>query len=1145
MDSSPQTNLTKLLTLLTILAGNRMKTRVLYFALAVAAAAIASSCVKEQAEPMDPEAEITGQVFEASHEVITKSTLDNLTPTWVEGDQISVSGSDETLVCTFVKDTENKFQTEEGGAVESPFYAIYPAADGHSVNRETGVFTATVPSLQKIAAGQNVAQGALVAVAHSETPQLQFKNAVGLVKLNITRPDIAAVKIESINVTDENAEAEYVAGQFTMTLPDEDGDEPTVELVGETGVTSVILNPAEKDGIFNPGEYYATVLPCKLSGIIVTFTRRYTDAEGKTQTESINVKKVLPTEIKRNNGINLGSFFTYEISDAQELLAWNNSYAKWTVWDNVKLTADINCSEIESADWTPNEFKGVFDGNGKTIDNFVIEKAGPAAFFSRLASATVKNLTFGAGCSFSSSAHWDGYATRIYAASLAADVTGNTTLTNVVNKGAVKTTSGATGGSTGNYVGGICAYYRATGNVSGCQNYGEVSFPATPAGHVWCGGIFGYIETGASVANCTNHGHVLFNGTNSGNKSLYLGGITAEARTSSFNTCVNLGTVEINATAAHGGHAFMGGIVGVNDEGKLGEIVGCVNGSETDSTKGAVTNNSNTSGILRIGGFIGYIVTNASDIANTSEVSCFKNYGPITNNGEIGNWAGLGGVAGYIGSITQTNTVSGCENHGTILNTKVKAKVNVGGIVGFIEKANTTVTDCKNHGEIKNIGTSPSGIGVTVAGVVGRIDASTNGENTISLCENHGTISYAAKNESDGTYLSGAAGILGGHAGNYSSNAYQPCTLTIDNCTNTGSVEKTGDGASNMFVGGIAAFLNGTAKSAMHVANVTNCTNDGEILNGSTGAGTWTTYTGGIVGYYHVTGELKGCTNNGSVTNTSSAQIKSSFIHFRLGGIVGSAENGKITDCTNNGEVKDASKTNAGNVGGIVGLATSTPLELTDCDNTNAVSVSFSSESNPYPMCIGGIVGYSAIATTLDGCDNSGNVTNNRTTAANGIYMGGLIGQMAKVNLNISSCLISGTLDNKASGGKATLGGLVGLCYANNITDCHSTMSILNSYSGDNVYVGGLAGQIDQGYKTDISNCSVNATISAGNASYDGMLVGRLTHKPDKGSVTTVTNVYVKGAFNGTPLTSDDYTGCVFGTEDFGVSSEIKYGDFK
>lgn len=98
-----------------------MKTRVFYFALAVAAAAIASSCVKEQAEPMDPEAEITGQVFEASHEVITKSTLVDLTPTWAEGDQISVSGSDETLVCTFVKGTENKFQTEEGGGSRVSF----------------------------------------------------------------------------------------------------------------------------------------------------------------------------------------------------------------------------------------------------------------------------------------------------------------------------------------------------------------------------------------------------------------------------------------------------------------------------------------------------------------------------------------------------------------------------------------------------------------------------------------------------------------------------------------------------------------------------------------------------------------------------------------------------------------------------------------------------------------------------------------------------------------------------------------------------------------------------------------------------------------------------------------------------------------
>ena len=1075
MDSTPRTNLMKHSNLLTILAGNRMKTRVLYFALAVAAAAIASSCVKEQAEPMDPEAEITGQVFEASHEVITKSTLVDLTPTWVEGDQISVSGSDETLVCTFVKGTENKFQTEEGGAVESPFYAIYPAADGHSVNRETGVFTATVPSLQKIDVKkeQNVAQGALVAVAQSETPELQFKNAVGLVKINIARNDIMAVKIEGLG------ENEFVAGQFTMKL--NGNEEPEIALVEGTGVTSVTLNTVENYGMFTPGEYYATVLPCNLSGIKVTFSRKTFkyDENGEvtgTGSETISVQKQSSAEIKRNAGTDLGTFFTYEISTAADLLAWNKAKAKWTVWDVVTLKENIDCSTIKSEDWTPNEFKGVFDGNGKTIDNLVIEKAGPAAFFSRLASATVKNLTFGAGCSFSSSAHWDGYATKIYAASLAADITGNTTLTNVVNKGAVKTTSGATGGSTGNYVGGICAYYRATGNVSGCQNYGEVSFPATPAGHVWCGGIFGYIETGASVANCTNHGHVLFNGTNSGNKSLYLGGITAEARTSSFNTCVNLGTVEINATAAHEGHAFMGGIVGVNDEGKLGEIVGCVNGSETDSTKGAVTNNSNTSGVLRIGGFIGYIVTNASDIANTSEVSCFKNYGTITNKAEIGNWAGIGGVAGYVGALATENTITGCENHGTVVNEKVKAKMNVGGIVGFIQDANTTVTGCKNYGEVKNTGTSPSGIGVTVAGIVGRIEARTSGTNTISLCENHGAISYAAKNESDATYFSGAAGILGGHTGKGGTGA---ATVTVDQCKNLGTVTKSENGNSNLFIGGIAGFFSGTEKSASHVANVTGCTNGdvkdatkGVISNESSSYGGWYTYTGGVVGYHRVSGELSNCNNYGTVTNKSCSNAgNNADAGIRVGGIGGHINATMMKNCTNYAVVSDQSTSLCGYVGGIAGRTGGSGLTMTNCDNRAAVSGLFNHSTARRELAVGGLIGVNAVANTMTDCDNTGNVTQSNTTAGTIEYVGGLV-----------------------------------------------------AYSSP---------------KLTVSNCSSNATVSTTRTvyTYVGALFGRIYAKD-----SSVSSTKVYGTFEETELNADNLALCYGVSSEFKATDGITYG---
>ena len=1110
-----------------------MKTRVLYFALAVAAAAIASSCVKEQAEPMDPEAEITGQVFEASHEVITKSTLVDLTPTWVEGDQISVTGSDETAVCTFVAGTENKFQTEEGVMIASPYYAIYPAAEGHSVDK--GVFTATVPGLQKIDVkkGQNVAPGALVAVAQSETPQLQFKNAVGLVKINIARNDIMAVKIEGLG------ENEFVAGQFTMKL---NGDEePEIALVEGTGVTSVTLNTVENYGMFTPGEYYATVLPCNLSGIKVTFSRKtfkYDENGEVTETgsETISVQKQSAAEIKRNAGTDLGTFFTYEISTPADLLAWNKAVAKWTVWDNVVLTDNIDCSTIKSEDWTPNEFKGVFDGNGKTIDNLVIENAGHAAFFRKLQSAVVKDVTFGEGCSFTSTAP---VSDIVYAASLAGEIRGGCTITNVVNKGAV--TVSATSGTSGDYVGGIGGYFLADSDsqMTGCKNYGTVTYSATAAGPVYCAGVAALAATKVdlTMTGCENHGTVLFTGDNTAAKDINLGGITGIANTVTFDSCVNLGTVRSNAAATNKGATNIGGIVGVMNN-ACGTITNCVNGSSTDSSKGAITNDSPASGVLRMGGFVGSVISKPINVTG------FKNYGPVTNNGAVSNWNTLGGVVGYVGGISDVNTISGCENHGVIKNTKVASRVSLGGIVGMIQKAKTNVTGNTNAGTVTNTGDAPTNIGITLGGIVGRIEASTNGENTLKDNTNSGDVLFAAASAYDEKMLSGVAGILGGHAGNIASSAYQPCKFTIDNCTNTGKVEKTGAGASNMFVGGIAAFLNGVTKSATHVANVTNCTNSGAVLNGSTGAGSWTTYTGGIVGYYHVTGELTGCTNNGSVTNTTSAQIKDSFIHFRLGGIVGAADNGTITDCTNNGEVKDASETNAGCVGGIVGCAASTPITLTNCDNKKSVTVSFNSASNPYPMNLGGILGYSSENVTLDGCDNSADVTNNRTTTALNIYMGGLVGQMPNKSLTVMNCTMSGTLTNKASGGKATLGAVVGICYDNTITDSHSTMNIKNEYA--NQYIGGFIGQVEANKTTKISNCSVAANVVSKGAGYSGMFVGRLTDQASGGITTTLSNIWVKGSFEGTTLAADNYTSYCYGTgSDYKVTDNIYFGDFK
>ena len=266
-----------------------MKTREFFLALAVVAAAIATSCVKEQMDPQDkPGVQITGQVFEANHEVFTKSTLVDLTPTWVEGDKIYVSGANGEATCTFAEG--NKFQTDENVNIDGPYYAIYPAAEGHSVDSK-GIFTVNVPAEQVVKVGQNVAAGALAAVAASETTELHFKNVVGLVKINIKRNDIT--KVEIMTTAYEN-----IAGTCTVDLnPDKEneGEAPAIKLVADKA-NKIILT--HESGAFPAGEYYATIHPRTISGILVTFTRINGEEEA-----SVTIKKAASTLVARNAGV--------------------------------------------------------------------------------------------------------------------------------------------------------------------------------------------------------------------------------------------------------------------------------------------------------------------------------------------------------------------------------------------------------------------------------------------------------------------------------------------------------------------------------------------------------------------------------------------------------------------------------------------------------------------------------------------------------------------------------------------------------------------------------------------------------------------------------------------------------------------------
>lgn len=538
--------------------------------------------------------------------------------------------------------------------------------------------------------------------------------------------------------------------------------------------------------------------------------------------------------VQREAGVNA----ILEIASAEDLLAWNNDYANWAADDLVLLKNDIDCAGIiTSANWTPRTFKGSFDGNGKTIDNFVIEKAGEASFFAKVDGGQVKNLTFGTGCSFTATAPTSGK--RIYAASLASVASGDAIFTNVVNKGAVTTSEAATGGTSGNYIAGICSSFQSTAAATGCENYGSVTFKATPEAWVNCGGLFGEVTKSCVLTDCKNHGTIQFAASNKNNKTLNVAGIAAGANVAGFDGCVNNGSIEANVSGANTGEINIAGIIGIDNAGCLADVTGCQN-------NGNLTNKS-AAGNLRMGGFIGCIKGYASDVAD------FINYGAITNEGSVTSWAAMGGVVGLINGLNaNVNYVKDCQNHGDVLNKVSKGRVTLGGIVGFIQTSSTIVSKANNTAEIENTGDAASG--VTLAGIVGRIEAFDGGVNTISNCENEGHIIFNAASASDTNMKSGMGGILGVQSGAIYDGAdkkkyHKSSEIKLEDCTNSGYLTKTGKGSDNFYMGGVAGAFNSLLESGQTYSqkgSLVDCVNTGVLTDESTDK---SAVTGDIIAY--------------------------------------------------------------------------------------------------------------------------------------------------------------------------------------------------------------------------------------------------------------------------------------------------------
>ena len=274
------------------------------------------------------------------------------------------------------------------------------------------------------------------------------------------------------------------------------------------------------------------------------------------------------------------------------------------------------------------------------------------------------------------------------------------------------------------------------------------------------------------------------------------------------------------------------------------------------------------------------------------------------------------------------------------------------------------------------------------------------------------------------------------------------------------------------------------------------------------------------------TGEIIGCTNNGSVNAGESTAV---------GGIAGTASSvfkltGIITiqGCANNGQVLGLE-----NVGGITGEVFSEygSYQLLQCVNTGSVTGS---------TRIAGIVGSANTthgASVIEGCENRGSVT--ATTEESGTA-GGILGWGVDPNLEfrgedsgsltITKCRNSGNV-SVASG---TAGGILsrlmmgGYDFFIEITQCENTGAIHSDGSGR---LGGILGGCYAGYVLgEKVACTIRSCVNSGDLSYGNATINVVDYVPREPGDGRVLNATEKAALAMGGSAAGGIVGSSFGT---------------
>lgn len=825
---------------------------------------------------------------------------------WSNGDQIAVNGTASAALENLGEQTGTAVFTFDG-VLSTPYNALYPASIW------TDASTVTLPASQTHvdgSFGQNASPMATYAADESELP-MQFHHLCAVVKLTIT-PDADTDEISYIEFRG-NA-SEQVSGAFAI-------DYQSAALTPASDAEadkSVRLNVNRTLSADADNEFFVVVPEGEYSQ---GFTVKVVDVRGHYMEKSTTSSKTLVA-----GQINAMPAFAFvptdtelgvEISSAEQLVAFAKAYNNKEYADVspllVTLTDDIVFDDQTNADLEAigcvleggetNYFNGSFNGNGKTIKNWVVK----SPLFDYVGGAgIVTDLTIDASCTF------------------AFDLTdGSVNYTSIVgyHKGLLQNCHNNadividnTEITEGINVGGLAGRV-VEGTIDGCTMNGKMSFGTgfSTSNDINVGGIAAYNSNAEGVIkNSTLNGSIDWQGSVTNGKRICLGGIAGRI-TGRVEYCTVAADGDNSVINTFGDNTYttaLGGMVGVVNEGA--SIDNCTNNGRI-TTKMQRINSEGTNDASRyeyIGGIAGLSdgsVINCSNTAFTQTRSSMKTIS-------------IGGVVGYS---REGSTVSGCTNSGNVTARTSGASpfggryLTFGGVIG---SSAGTVSDISNSGPLEvsrmdNYSSSSLAFG----GCIGQSSSDIDGKGMIvntgevvsnlfsSDCSYYaqgGVIGYATASvsgvENRGAVTFTLSGILantntGGVLGMSSGTA-----ITIADCRNSGDVTRSNDESnvsknSGNALGGIVGGIRGVA------SRVENCTNTGTIRQGiwnnnlTANIATTAGIAGGIVGAIVGAGD----SNRAEIVNCEASEGTIYGKRGFLGGIAGYAEFADISNSRN------------------------------------------------------------------------------------------------------------------------------------------------------------------------------------------------------------------------------------------------------